>query len=278
MENRSRRGWWVAVAIVALTVSVLSFAQSIGYAIASAAAGGPVRWMWIDHAGPAVTSSLIAVATLAIGIAAAFVSRRRIDGTPSFETPSQGMHAMNDTVASRFAYAAAVFFVLGMIVIIGLGVRNEFEGSPPPSVIIYVFAGLAFHFALLPVISALPAPTWARASGYVWVVVDNMILMLTLYSVGTEIIDPLRWGIHLAAATWLLGASWAQHGVSRWIGLLAAFGLAGSSLGGAFTESALVLLRVAGPLMVVWLILAGIRLGKTAAPIPAPVPEERTRV
>jgi hypothetical protein len=170
---------------------------------------------------------------------------------------------MKGTVASRFAYAAALFFIFGMVIII-TGVQNEFEGSPPPSVIAYVFVGLMFHFALLPVITALPAPSWAKGSGYAWVVVDNMLLMLTLYSTGVEIIDPLRWGIHLATATWIFGASLNQQGLSRWIGFIVAFGMTGASLGGAFDESAISLLMgVAGPALIVWLIIAGVRLGKS---------------
>lgn len=172
---------------------------------------------------------------------------------------------MKDTTASKFAYAAALFFILGMTIVISMGIQNEFEGSPPPRVIAYVFAGLAFHFALLPVISALPAPFWAKGSGYAWVVVDNMILMLTLYSTSAEIIDPLRWGIHLATATWVFGASLIQQGASRWIGFIVALGMSGASLGGGFDESALLLLRVAGPFMVIWLIMAGVRLGKSQA-------------
>ncbi|MEW6083443.1 MAG: hypothetical protein AB1607_02495 [Chloroflexota bacterium] len=171
---------------------------------------------------------------------------------------------MKDTVTSKFAYAAASFFILGMTIVITMGVQNEFVGSPPPRVIAYVFAGLAFHFALLPVISALPAPFWAKASGYVWVVVDNMILMLTLYSTSAEIIDPLRWGIHLATATWIFGASLSQQGISRWIGFIVAFGMTGASLGGAFDENALeLLMQVAGPALIVWLIMAGVRLSKS---------------
>ena len=172
---------------------------------------------------------------------------------------------MKDTVASKFAYAAALFFVFGMVTII-TGVQNEYEGSPPPSVIAYVFVGLVFHFALLPVISALPAPSWAKGSGYTWVVVDNMLLMLTLYSTGEEIIAPLRWGIHLATATWIFGASLTQQGASRWIGFTVALGMSVASLGGAFDEAALsLLMRVAGPFLIVWLIMAGVRLGKSEA-------------
>lgn len=53
---------------------------------------------------------------------------------------------MKETVASKFAYAAALFFILGMFVVIGLGVQNEFESSPPPRVIAYVLQD--WHFTL----------------------------------------------------------------------------------------------------------------------------------
>jgi hypothetical protein len=183
----------------------------------------------------------------------------------NWRLPEQEENLMKDTVASKFAYTAALLFILAMVTII-TGVQDEFEGTPPPRVIAYVSLGLTFHFALLPVISALPAPAWAKGSGYTWVVVDNMLLMLTLYSTGVEIIAPLRWGIHLATATWIFGASLAQQGAFRWIGIIVALGMTGASLGGAFDESALSLLMgVAGPLLIVWLIMAGVRLGKSEA-------------
>ena len=172
---------------------------------------------------------------------------------------------MKDAAASKFAYAAVLLFIFGMVIII-TGVQDEFEGTPPPRVIAYVLVGLAFHFALLPVIAALPAPAWAKGSGYAWVVVDNMLLMLTLYSTGVEIIAPLRWGIHLATATWVFGASLSQQGASRWIGFIVALGMTGASLGGAFNGTALTLLMgVAGPALIVWLIMAGVRLGQSEA-------------
>jgi len=90
-------------------------------------------------------------------------------------------------------------------------------------------------------------------------------LMLTLYSTSSEIINPLRMGIHLAAATWIFGASLTQHGFSRWIGFIVALGMSGASLGGGFNESARLLLSAAGPFMVIWLIMAGVRLSKSDA-------------
>lgn len=170
---------------------------------------------------------------------------------------------MKDTVASKFAYTAVVFFIFGMVFVI-MGVEDQFDGPPSPNIIGYVMSGLIFHMAMLPVISALPAPSWAKGSGYAWIVADNMLLMLTFYGNGMEIVPPLRWGVHLATATWIFGASMAQQGLSRWIGFIVALGMTGASLGGAFDESAISLLMgVAGPALIVWLIIAGVRLGKS---------------
>jgi hypothetical protein len=179
--------------------------------------------------------------------------------------PEQENDIMKDKVASKFAYAAVLFFISGMVFVI-LGVQDQFDGPPSPNIIGYVLSGLIFHMAMLPVISALPAPSWAKGSGYAWIVADNMLLMLTFYGNGMEIVPPLRWGVHLATATWIFGAGLNQQGVSRWLGFLAALGLTGASLSGAFDESAVqLLLRPAGLCLIVWLIMAGVRLGKSDA-------------
>jgi hypothetical protein len=41
--------------------------------------------------------------------------------------------------------------------------------------------------------------------------------------------------------------------------------MSGASLGGGFNESDRLLLSVAGPFMVIWLIMAGVRLSKSDA-------------
>lgn len=56
-------------ASLALLVGVLSAVQSAGYWVITAIRGEPSGWMFIDHAGPAVTSALIAVVMLGIGVA-----------------------------------------------------------------------------------------------------------------------------------------------------------------------------------------------------------------
>lgn len=61
--------WYVVGALVALVVSALSFAQSAGYWALSAVNGEPTRVLLVDHAGPAVTSSLVGVATAFLALA-----------------------------------------------------------------------------------------------------------------------------------------------------------------------------------------------------------------
>lgn len=172
---------------------------------------------------------------------------------------------MKDTIASKFAYVAAFFFAAGMAVIFTMGLP-EFEGQPPLSINLFTFFGLIFHLAMLPVIAALPSATWAKASGFTWVVVDNMLVLLSYYGAGADVVPPLRMGIHLATATWIFGASLTQGGAFRWVGFLTIIAMAGVSLVGPFLGDAVT--QAAGPgalLLITWTIMAGIRLGKSDA-------------
>ena len=172
---------------------------------------------------------------------------------------------MKDTVASKFAYAAAASFIAGMVVIFTMGLP-EFEGQPPLPINLFTAFGLIFHLAMLPVIAALPSPAWAKASGFTWVVADNMLVMLTYYGAGADIVPPLRMGVHLATVTWIFGASMAHQGAFRWVGFLTVLAMAGISLIGPFLGDAVT--QASGPgalLLFVWIILAGVRLGKSEA-------------
>ena len=173
---------------------------------------------------------------------------------------------MKDTVASKFAYVAAFFFVAGMAVIFTMGLP-EFEGQPPLSRILFTAFALTFQLAMLPVIAALPAPAWARASGFTWVVMDIMLVMLSYYGKGSDIVEPLRMGVHLATATWIFGVSMGQEGAFRWVGFLIVPASAGVSLIGPFLSGDAVL-QASGPgvlLLIAWIIMAGSRLGKSDA-------------
>jgi len=170
-------------------------------------------------------------------------------------------------MASRFSYAAAVFFVVGMALVIAAAPPPSYVGTPPPVIIVATLAFLAFHLSLLPVVAALDAPEWAKASGYAWIAIDNMLNVMTYFGVDGELITPMRMGVHFAAASWIGGASMSAAGTRRVVGLLAALALVGASLVGPFVPAAArgSLLGPAGLLLVVWLILVGRGLRTTIA-------------
>lgn len=166
--------------------------------------------------------------------------------------------------AAKCAYAAAGLFVVAMAMLIMRPPPAAFTGAPP-AIVIVVSAGFTlFHLSLLPVIAAMPAPEWARGSGYGWVVVDNVIVFMSYFGVGAELVTPMRMGVHLAAATWLVGASGAASGAFRWVGWAGAFAFVAVSAIGPIVGSAMAnqMLGPAGALLVTWLVMAGGRLGR----------------
>jgi hypothetical protein len=167
-------------------------------------------------------------------------------------------------LTSKFSYAAAVFFVAGMVLAITQTPPPTFSGPPPTVVVAVTMAFVLFHLSLLPVVAALDAPAWAKASGYVWIAVDNVINFLSYFGVGADLVIPMRWGIHLACATWIVGASGSAAGAMRWVGFLEAVALAGASFIGPFVGQAMAgqTLGPAGLLLVIWLVLVGGKLSR----------------
>ena len=167
-------------------------------------------------------------------------------------------------VASRFAFAAILFFVVGMALVITQQPPATYAGSPPTLVTVVALAFTLFHLSLLPVIAALDAPAWAKGSGYAWIVVDNVIVFMGYFGVGADLIVPMRWGVHLAAATWIFGASGAAQGGMRWIGWLAVLAFVGASFMGPFVDRATApkTLGPASLLLVIWLGMTGAKLAK----------------
>ncbi len=62
--------------MVLFVVGLLSAVQSLGYWILTAISGEPATMMFIDHAGPAVTSGLIAIAAFVLAGLALAAARR----------------------------------------------------------------------------------------------------------------------------------------------------------------------------------------------------------
>ena len=166
--------------------------------------------------------------------------------------------------ASKFAFAAIAFFVIGMTVVMTQNPPLAFIGPPPTIVVVTAMAFTLFHLSLLPVVAALDAPGWAKGSGYAWIAVDNVVVFMGYFGVGAELIVPMRWGIHLAAATWIFGASIGARGAERAIGSLTALAFVVASLLGPFVGMAQAgkTLGPAGLGVVVWLALVGMRLGR----------------
>jgi len=166
------------------------------------------------------------------------------------------------SLASKCAFAAIVLFVTGMTLAITQAPPATFSGPPPTVVVVMCFAFTFFHLSLLPVVAALDAPAWAKGSGYAWIVVDNVIVFMSYFGVGADLIVPMRWGVHLAAASWIFGASLDARGAIGWVGTLTATAFVIASFMGPFVGAAKAgqTLGPAGLSLVTWLALVGLRL------------------
>ena len=69
------------------------------------------------------------------------------------------------------------------------------------------YPGILFHLAIFMLVSRLPAPGWARAAGYGWLVVDVTVGVMTLNHVPNEIAMPIRLGGHIFAGIWIVNVS-----------------------------------------------------------------------
>jgi hypothetical protein len=168
----------------------------------------------------------------------------------------------SSSVAARCAFAAAALFVASMALLITQQPPTTFSGAPPPIVVVVSAGFTLFHLSLLPVVAALLAPEWARGSGYAWIVVDNVIVFMSYFGVGADLVTPMRMGVHLAAASWLAGAGASTRGGARWVGWAGAAAFAVVSAIAPFVGAAQAnqMLGPAGVLLVTWLVMAGARL------------------
>lgn len=156
--------------------------------------------------------------------------------------------------AAYAAYAAAVLFVFSLA-------RFFFIprlGLPADSPIVAELNGgllpVAAHLLLFPVVAALPAPPWARAAGYGWLVIDIVTDIMALNGVPDTIYLPMRYGGHVSAALWIATASWRGRGALRIVGLLLALILGGYSF---VPNGPIWLLIPSGPLLPLWFALVG---------------------
>lgn len=139
------------------------------------------------------------------------------------------------------------------------------------------FVGIAVHLVLFPVVAALPAPGWARAAGYGWLVIDIVANTASIGRTSTgstgetpepaEIrggigvnADAIRRGGHVVAALWIATASLQSGGAL-------ALAIIGIPLALILTIEALLhdwlpdwSLAPAMVLLIAWLVLVGVAL------------------
>ncbi|HTK78770.1 MAG TPA: hypothetical protein VL371_26160 [Gemmataceae bacterium] len=159
--------------------------------------------------------------------------------------------------AGLCAYAAAACFVVGMATAVAVTPTAAFP--PPPSLVVQTVAFTAWHLLLLPVVAAVDAPAWAKGSGYAWIAIDNVIGFWSYFGTGQDLVIPSRWGVHIAAATWIAGASMSARGAVRAVGMLAAGLLVLVSFAGPFVGQARAFQTLGAPslAMIVWVWLVG---------------------
>jgi hypothetical protein len=173
---------------------------------------------------------------------------------------------VNATVSSRpalavpAAYAAAVLFAIHLASYFVPAVRDATLAGAAGIAVPLAALAVAQHLVVFPVVAALPAPRWARAAAYVWLVVDMATDLLQLAGAPKSIYLALRLGVNLLAALWIAAASWRAPGATRGIGLLVALDFAAYSLVAAFSPLAFVVTLPSLILLPAWFALAGRRL------------------
>jgi hypothetical protein len=158
------------------------------------------------------------------------------------------------------AYTAAALFVVSLARFLVIPLLGLAANSP----IIAELNGLlpaAAHLLLLPVVAALVAPTWARAAGYGWLVIDIATDVMALNGVADTLYLPLRYGGHVSAAVWIATASWEATGGLRAVGLLLALDLGLYSFVAPWVS--LVALYPSLLLLVLWFVLVGRHIAQT---------------
>jgi hypothetical protein len=166
---------------------------------------------------------------------------------------------MNDLKASqlaKLAYIVAAIFTIHLITYLIPGIRDATPTSSAIVAELIGIVGVAEHLLLFPIVAALPAPRWARAAGYGWLVIDMATDIMQLNGVDKSIYLSLRYGGHISASLWIASASWQAKGTIRIVGWLLALDLFIYSFI-AFIPFTFVVLFPSLVLLPVWFVLAG---------------------
>ncbi|HEX4203040.1 MAG TPA: hypothetical protein VHZ51_02345 [Ktedonobacteraceae bacterium] len=127
--------------------------------------------------------------------------------------------------AARAAYGAVILFAIHLVTYFIPAIRDVTTSSSVIGAEALAVLAVAEHLILFPVIAALPAPRWAKAAGYGWLVLDIATDIMQLNGVVKLTYLSLRYGANVAAAIWIASASWQGRSALRVIGLLVALDL-----------------------------------------------------
>jgi hypothetical protein len=152
------------------------------------------------------------------------------------------------------AYVAAILFAIHLVTYVIGPLRDATTSSSPIVAELLALLGVAEHLVLFPVIAALPAPRWAKAAGYGWLVIDMATDIMQLNGVPKETYLALRYGGHISAAVWIASASWQAKGVLRIVGEFVALDLVVYSFI-AFIPFTFIVLFPSLLLLPLWLVL-----------------------
>jgi hypothetical protein len=166
------------------------------------------------------------------------------------------MNDIKPNQLARLAYIVAVLFTIHLITYLIPGIREATPTSLPVVAELVGIIGVAEHLLLFPVVGALPAPRWARAAGYGWLVIDIATDIMQINGVDKSIYLSLRYGGHISAALWIASASWQAKGAMRIVGWLLTLDLFIYSFI-AFIPFTFVVLFPSLVLLPVWFVLVG---------------------
>lgn len=113
------------------------------------------------------------------------------------------------------------------------------------------YPGILFHLALFLLVAQLPAPEWARAAGYGWLVLDVATSVQTLNNVPHAMADPVRLGGHVFAGMWIMRTSASASPTVKIIGLVTGLWLFAFSFVSPFVPQ--IFLAPASLSMLAWL-------------------------
>lgn len=172
------------------------------------------------------------------------------------------MNELKPSQLARLAYIVAVLFTIHLLTYLIPGIRDATPASSAVLAVLVGILGVAKHLLLFPIVAALPAPRWARAAGYGWLVIDMATDIMQLNGIDKSIYLSLRYGGHISAALWIASASWQARGAMRVVGWLLALDLFIYSFI-AFIPFTFVILIPSLVLLPVWFVLIGRFFGRS---------------